>query len=98
MPGLDSTIRGAGIGEPTEPSFPSLYLDGSQLKALGLTADDMGKVMKLTANVRLDSLSLASGEGDGSATLTVMDGEVEKEEEPTSNEERATRIFDGDLI
>lgn len=73
---------------PIEASFPTLHLDESQVNALGLTADDMGKSMGFAANVKLVSLSLGEFK---SATLEIQDAEVEK---GSSEEDKATKIFD----
>jgi hypothetical protein len=88
------------VPDGLEESFPSLYLDGAQIDALGLTADDMGEEMVLRARVKLDSFSVGSRPGDAqsrSGSLTVMDGEIEREERKKSNEERAEVLFGGTL-
>ena len=92
MASLESKPADAGIAAVGEASFPTLYLDGSQLAALGLSSEDMGKSMGFAANVKVVSFST---QGDGSATLEIKDAEVEKS---TSDEDKATKIFDGGSV
>ena len=56
----------------SEESFPSIYLEGKQIAAMGLDAARVGSEMTMIAKVRVASLSQYKG-GEGSMSLEVIE-------------------------
>lgn len=62
-----------------KPSYPSLYLDGEQLKRLGLSGCKVGDEHTLTAEVRVTAVSNSESEGGesySSVTLSIVEAQL----------------------
>lgn len=59
----------------SEESFPSIYLEGKQIEALGLDAARVGSEMTMVAKVRVSSLSQYKG-GEGSMSIEVIEAMI----------------------
>ena len=83
-----------GVDEPKE-TFPSIFLSKEHIDRLGLSSDDLGVEMVLTALVKVESFSVderVDGESSKNASLAVTEAELSS---PSSDSDKASKIFDG---
>ena len=70
---------GTLLGGEEEVSYPTLWLSGSQVEALGLWAHDIGGTTKMTATIRIASKSQDSGD-ERRVTIELVDADVKRPE------------------
>ena len=66
----------------SEESFPSIYLEGKQIEALGLDMARVGSELTMVAKVRVASLSQYKG-GEGSMSIEVIEAMIKPIEPET---------------
>ena len=82
------------VGPADAPSFPhSLYLDGDDIKKMGMSDAEMGEERMMMAKVRVASMSASKGaEGEHrSMSVEFMEGAMEK----MGKKPAADRIYGG---
>ena len=72
MVSLGRRYDGPEASGTSEESFPSIYLEGKQIEALGLDTARVGSELTMVAKVRVASLSQYKG-GEGSMSIEVIE-------------------------
>lgn len=82
---------------PKEPYYPiSIWLDTEEITKLGLSDCQVGEEMMLELKVKVTGLSINEtdkSEKRAHMTLTAMAGQVEAQDEPASEEEKASALY-----
>ena len=67
------------LGSPEDVHYPTLYLTGSQVEALGLWAHEVGGTTEMKATIRIASKSQDAGD-ERRVTIEIMDADVKRPE------------------
>lgn len=83
MVSLGRRYDGPEASGTSEESFPSIYLEGKQIEALGLDAARVGAELTMVAKVRVSSLSRYKG-GEGSMSIEVIEAMMQTDKSGAS--------------